>query len=152
MFFLRIENIRRTFNPKGAESRCFWWYLTTLPDVTIFNHMVNNSESQLNNVFHALSDSTRRAILARLANGEAQVTELAGPFDMSLPAISKHLDVLEKAGLLHRQKDGRIRRCQLTAGPLESAADWVNVYRQFWETQLDSLARYLEKDKKSKPQ
>jgi len=113
--------------------------------------MVKYSESQLNDVFHALSDSTRRAILARLANGDAQVTELAGPFDMSLPAISKHLGVLEKAGLLHRQKDGRIRRCQLTAGPLESAADWVNVYRQYWETQLDSLARYLEKDKKNKP-
>jgi DNA-binding transcriptional ArsR family regulator len=116
--------------------------------------MVNNSESQLNSVFHALSDSTRRAILARLANGDAQVTELAMPFDMSLPAISKHLGVLEKAGLLHRHKDGRIRRCELIAGPLENAADWVNVYRQFWETRLDSLARYLEKDKKPevKPQ
>jgi DNA-binding transcriptional ArsR family regulator len=113
--------------------------------------MVNNSESQLDSVFHALSDSTRRAILARLASGEAQVTELATPFDMSLPAISKHLGVLEKAGLLHRHKDGRIRRCQLTAGPLENAADWVNVYHQFWETQLDSLARYLEKDNKGKP-
>jgi DNA-binding transcriptional ArsR family regulator len=110
--------------------------------------MVNNSEFQLNSVFHALSDSTRRAILARLANGEVQVTELAEPFDMSLPAISKHLGVLEKAGLLHRHKDGRIRRCELVAGPLENAADWVNVYRQFWETRLDSLARYLEKDKK----
>ena len=108
--------------------------------------MVNNSESQLDSVFHALSDSTRRAILARLTNGEVQVTELAEPFDMSLPAISKHLGVLEKAGLLHRHKDGRIRRCQLTAGPLENAADWVNVYRQFWETQLDSLAKYLEKN------
>ena len=113
--------------------------------------MVNYRESQLNSIFHALSDSTRRAILARLANGEAQVTELAEPFAMSLPAISKHLSVLEKAGLLHRHKDGRIRRCELTAGPLEAAADWVNVYRQFWETRLDSLARYLEKDNKGKP-
>ena len=111
--------------------------------------MVKYSESQLDSVFHALSDSTRRAILARLANGEAQVTELAGPFDMSLPAISKHLGVLEKAGLLHRHKDGRIRRCQLTAGPLENAADWVNVYREFWETRLDSLAKYLEKNNQS---
>ena len=113
--------------------------------------MVNNSESQLDSVFHALSDSTRRAILARLTNGEVQVTELAEPFDMSLPAISKHLGVLEKAGLLHRHKDGRIRRCQLTAGPLENAADWVNVYRQFWETRLDSLAKYLEADQKLEP-
>ena len=110
--------------------------------------MVKYSESQLDSVFHALSDSTRRAILARLASGEAQVTELAQPFDMSLPAISKHLGVLEKAGLLHRHKDGRIRRCELTAGPLENAADWVNVYRQFWETRLDSLAKYLEKNNK----
>ena len=114
--------------------------------------MVKYSESQLDSVFHALSDTTRRAILARLANGEVQVTELAEPFDMSLPAISKHLGVLEKAGLLHRHKDGRIRRCQLTAGPLENAADWVNVYRQVWEIQLDSLAKYLEKDSKSKPE
>jgi len=111
--------------------------------------MVKYSESQLDSVFHALSDSTRRAILARLADGEAQVTELATPFDMSLPAISKHLGVLEKAGLLHRHKDGRIRRCQLTAGPLENAADWVNVYREFWETRLDSLAKYLEKNNQS---
>ena len=122
-----------------------------MPGITIFNHMVNNSESQLNSVFHALSDTTRRAILARLANGDVQVTELAQPFDMSLPAISKHLGVLEKAGLLHRHKDGRIRRCELIAGPLENAADWVNVYRRFWETQLDSLAKYLEKDNKRKP-
>ncbi len=114
--------------------------------------MVKYSDTQLNSVFHALSDSTRRAILARLASGEALVTELAEPFEMSLPAISKHLGVLEKAGLLHRHKDGRIRRCQLTAGPLENAADWVNFYRQFWEIRLDSLARYLEKGDNKKPE
>lgn len=108
--------------------------------------MVKYKESELNNVFHALSDTTRRAILARLANGDVQVSELAEPFDMSLPAISKHLSVLEKAGLLLRHKDGRIRRCELNAGPLEKASEWITFYRQFWETQLDSLAEYLEKN------
>ncbi len=106
--------------------------------------MVKYTNEELNHVFHALADTTRRGILARLAQGEALVTELAEPFDMSLPAISKHLNVLEKAGLLQRHKDGRIRRCQLNAGPLEDAADWIKFYRQFWETRLDSLAEYLE--------
>ncbi len=108
--------------------------------------MVKYSDAELNKVFHALSDTTRRAILARLSNGDVAVTELARPFDMSLPAISKHLSVLEKAGLLQRHKDGRIRRCQLIAGPLETAADWIKFYRQFWEAQLDSLTDYLEKN------
>jgi len=107
--------------------------------------MVKYNNEQLNHVFHALADTTRRGILERLSQGEALVTELAEPFDMSLPAISKHLNVLEKAGLLQRHKDGRIRRCQLNAGPLENAADWIKYYQQFWETQLDSLAEYLEK-------
>jgi len=110
--------------------------------------MVKYSDSELNKVFHALSDTTRRGILARLAKGDAVVTELAEPFDMSLPAISKHLTVLEKAGLLQRHKDGRIRRCELNAGPLETAADWIKFYRQFWETQFDSLAEYLERNQK----
>lgn len=111
--------------------------------------MVKYNDSELNKVFHALSDSTRRAILARLSSGDALVTELAKPFDMSLPAISKHLTVLEKAGLLHRHKDGRIRRCELNAGPLETAADWIKYYQQFWETKLDSLAEYLEKNRQN---
>jgi len=110
--------------------------------------MVNNKKIQLNEVFHALSDSTRRAILARLTKGDALVTELAKPFTMSLPAISKHLTVLEKAGLLQRHKDGRIRRCELKAAPLESASEWIGLYRPFWNAQLDSLTYYLENNKK----
>ena len=110
--------------------------------------MVKYNDSELNKVFHALADTTRRGILARLAKGDAVVSELAEPFDMSLPAISKHLTVLEKAGLLQRHKDGRIRRCELNAGPLETAADWIKFYRQFWETQFDSLAEYLERNQK----
>lgn len=108
--------------------------------------MVKYRDSQLDKVFHALSDSTRRAILARLAIGEAVVTELAEPFDMSLPAISKHLTVLEKAGLLQRHKDGRIRRCELNAEPLETASEWITYYEQFWNAQLNSLADYLGKN------
>jgi DNA-binding transcriptional ArsR family regulator len=105
--------------------------------------MVNNQQA-LDSTFAALSDATRRGILARLAGGEASVTELAKPYDMSLPAVSKHLRVLESAGLVARSKDGRVHRCRLEAAPMKSAADWIARYRQFWEAQLDSLQRYLE--------
>lgn len=105
--------------------------------------MVNNQRA-LDSTFAALSDATRRGILARLATGEASVTELAKPYDMSLPAVSKHLRVLESAGLVARSKDGRVHRCRLEAAPMKSAADWIAHYRQFWEAQLDSLQRYLE--------
>ena len=105
--------------------------------------MVTNSE-HLDLVFGALADSTRRAILARLANGESTVGQLAAPFAVSRPAISKHLRVLERAGLVRRNPDGRISRCRLDAGPMREAAEWVETYRRFWEDQLDALARYLE--------
>jgi DNA-binding transcriptional ArsR family regulator len=105
--------------------------------------MVNNQRA-LDSTFAALSDATRRGILARLATGEASVTELAKPYDMSLPAVSKHLRVLESAGLVARSKDGRVHRCRLEAAPMKSAADWMAHYRQFWEAQLDSLQRSLE--------
>jgi DNA-binding transcriptional ArsR family regulator len=105
--------------------------------------MVNNQQG-LDSTFAALSDATRRGILARLATGEASVTELAQPYDMSLPAVSKHLRVLESAGLVARSKNGRVHRCRLKAAPMKSAAAWIEHYRQFWETQLDSLQRYLE--------
>ena len=105
--------------------------------------MVNYSPATLDATFSALSDPTRRAILARLAWGEATVTELARPFDVSLPAISKHLRVLEGAGLLTRERQGRVRRCRLAATPLQAAADWLLLYRRFWEGTLDSLADLL---------
>ena len=107
--------------------------------------MVTNSE-QLDLTFGALADPIRRAILARLAEGEATVGELAEPFEVSRPAISKHLRVLERAGLVQRERDGRVSRCELDAAPMRAAADWVAQYREFWENQLDSLARYLEED------
>jgi DNA-binding transcriptional ArsR family regulator len=104
----------------------------------------------LDATFAALSDPTRRAILARLALGESSVTELAAPFDVSLPAISKHLKVLEGAGLLVRERDGRVHRCRLEAAPMRQAAGWIEHYRRFWEAQFDALERYLEKTSQEK--
>ena len=101
------------------------------------------SELTLDRTFAALSDPTRRAILARLAQGDAGIAELAQPFAMSLPAVSKHLQVLQRAGLAAIERDGRVRRCHFVPGPLRSAAEWVEQYRRFWEGTLDELARYL---------
>lgn len=99
---------------------------------------------RLSATFSALADPTRRAILARLATGEASVTELAGPFDMSLPAISKHLKVLERAGLIARGRAAQWRPCRLDAAPLKGAADWLEHYRRFWEQSFDRLDGYLK--------
>ncbi|HUR98443.1 MAG TPA: metalloregulator ArsR/SmtB family transcription factor [Pyrinomonadaceae bacterium] len=98
----------------------------------------------LSRVFGALSDPTRRAILDRLARGEAGVQEIAQPFEMSLPAISKHLKVLEKAKLIRRGKDAQWRPCALEAAPLKQASDWIGDYRQFWEESFDRLDEYLK--------
>jgi DNA-binding transcriptional ArsR family regulator len=102
-----------------------------------------NSQDQLSTTFAALADPTRRAILARLAAGESSVTDLAEPFDMSLPAITKHLKVLERAGLISRTREAQWRPCRLEAKPLQQAADWVEQYRKFWEDSLDRLEEYL---------
>ena len=93
----------------------------------------------LSMTFAALADPTRRAILARLALGETSVTDLAAPFDMSLPAVSKHLKVLERVGLIARGRDAQWRPCRLHAEPLKEAADWIEHYRRFWEQRLDRL-------------
>ncbi|HEY8133581.1 MAG TPA: metalloregulator ArsR/SmtB family transcription factor [Thermoanaerobaculia bacterium] len=121
-------------------------YLTTARRDTILNRVVNNSQS-LDTTFAALADPTRRAILAQLALGMSTVTQLAEPFDISLPAVSKHLRVLEDAGLLVRQKDGRVHRCTLDPGPMTRAAEWIGEMRRFWESQFDALAAYLERTK-----
>ncbi|MGH7546897.1 MAG: ArsR/SmtB family transcription factor [Gemmatimonadales bacterium] len=105
--------------------------------------MVKYEDRALDITFAALADPTRRAILARLAGRDASVTELARPFRISLPAVHKHLGVLERAGLIARQKHGRVRRCRLVARPMKSAARWIERYRRFWEQQLDALAAYL---------
>ncbi len=97
----------------------------------------------LTTTFTALADPTRRAILARLINGETSVTKLAQPFAMSLPAISKHLKVLERAGLIARARSRQWRPCRLEASPLKDAADWLETYRRFWEESFDRLEAYL---------
>src|SRR5580704_17920435 len=107
----------------------------------------------LSTTFAALADPTRRAILARLISGEASVTELADPFEISMPAISKHLKVLERAGLIARGREAQWRPCRLKAAPLKDAAEWIEHYRRFWELSFDRLEDYLRelqiKEKKS---
>jgi len=111
--------------------------------------MVEHRQEPLGRTLAAIADPTRRAILTRLARGEARVTELAAPFDVSLNAISKHLRVLEHAGLLRREVCGREHRLSLEARPLREAAEWINAYKAFWEQRLDALADFLRR-KRSK--
>ena len=103
------------------------------------------ASDRLNATFAALADPTRRAILARLAAGETSVSELAEPFEMSLPAISKHLKVLERAGLIARGREAQWRPCRLEAAPLKDANAWLETYRRFWEQSFDRLDQYLRK-------
>ncbi len=124
--------------------------MISYPIQTIFNHMVKYKTDTLDLAFAALSDPTRRAILARLAEGEAQVTELAAPFGMSLPAVSKHLKVLEKAQLITRHVDGRVHRFHVNPEPLQQARSWIEHYQQFWTEQLAALGEYLETTAKEK--
>jgi DNA-binding transcriptional ArsR family regulator len=107
--------------------------------------MVNYSE-QLDLTFSAISDPTRRAILSQLAQGETTIMDLASPHSISLPAISKHIRVLEKAGLLTRTKKGRVNYCHLNADPLRSASKWLVFYKRFWNTKLDELGKFLEEN------
>jgi DNA-binding transcriptional ArsR family regulator len=108
---------------------------------------------QLSNTFAALADPTRRAILARLASGECSVTELAAPFEMSMPAVSKHLRVLERAGLVARRREAQWRPCRLKPAPLKEVAEWAERYRAIWEQRFDRLETYLHelKTKETKP-
>src|SRR5262245_3988311 len=109
------------------------------------------SPDRLSETFSALADPTRRAILARLASGEASVLELAKPFDVSLPAISKHLKVLERAGLIARGREAQWRPCRLQAEPLRDASEWIEQYRRNWEERFDRLDDYLAELQKKKP-
>ena len=105
---------------------------------------MSTTTEQLDRTFGALADPTRRAILARLASGEASVTELAEPFEMSMPAVSKHLKVLERAGLIARGRERQWRPARLEAGPLKEVAEWTEQYRHFWEESYDRLDEYLD--------
>jgi DNA-binding transcriptional ArsR family regulator len=109
---------------------------------------INTDSQTLDATFAALADPTRRAILARLASGEANVTELAKPFEMSQPAISKHLKVLERAGLISRRQDAQSRPCRLEARRLKEATEWMERYRRFWQDSFDRLDEYLGEMKK----
>lgn len=112
----------------------------------ILNQLVEYVRDPLSQTFAALADPTRRAMLARLARGDASVTEIAAPFlgEMSLPAVSKHLQVLERAGLVTKTRDAQWRPCRINGDPLRQAADWMEPYRQFWEDNLDRLGEYLK--------
>src|SRR5215472_14250867 len=105
-------------------------------------------QDQLSSTFAALADPTRRAILARLALGETSVTELAKPFEMSMPAVSKHLKVLERAGLIARAREAQWRPCRLEASPLKEAASWIDEFRRFWSAHIDALERHLDRMEK----
>jgi DNA-binding transcriptional ArsR family regulator len=108
-----------------------------------------SADDRLDAVFHALGDRTRRALLARLARRPAMITELADPFDMSLPAVSRHIRVLEDAGLVTRSVDGRTHRCSLNPKPFKTIEGWLIHYRKFWEDNLAALAQYVESGRDS---
>ena len=116
-----------------------------------FNHMVELATSQLDSVFHALGDATRRRMLHELASRERTVSQLAEPFAMSLAAASKHIKALEKAGLIRREVRGRTHLCRLAPGPLASAHQWLGFYERFWTDRLDVLERLLRKESKRRP-
>jgi DNA-binding transcriptional ArsR family regulator len=130
----------------GFKRTLKFFICTSIESILSLNQMVKYSSRTLNRTFAALADPTRRCILAHLARGDQCVTHLAKPHAMSLPAVSKHLRVLEKAGLLRRRRDGRVHEMRLDAKPLRQAAQWVEEYRKFWQGSLDRLAEYLEKE------
>lgn len=107
--------------------------------------MVKYDETQLNNIFGALSDSTRRRIIERLSENDLIVTQIASEFDISLPAVSKHIKVLEKAGLVNRKKDGKLHKISYNRKAVKTAWSWIDQYREFWEKNFDTLAEFLDK-------
>ena len=112
----------------------------------IFNRMVEQNATELDTIFHALGDATRRAMLRELAQGDRTVSQLAQPFEMSLAAASKHIKALENAGLISRDVKGRTHVCRLAAAPLAGAHDWLSFYERFWTERLDALDQLLRKD------
>jgi DNA-binding transcriptional ArsR family regulator len=132
----------------GANSASAIFPLTKSLSSTIFNHSVKLDNDALDATFSALADATRRAMLICLAFTESSITELAAPFNMSLPAFLKHLRVLEEAGLVAREKHGRVNLCRLVAAPMQDVEAWIDRYRVFWEKQFDALATYLKEPDK----
>ena len=123
--------------------------MISMMGVFIFNCMVDNRDAQLNEVYLALADPTRRAILARLAQGEVRVSDLAEPFAMSLNAVSKHIRLLERAGLVEREVRGREHYLTVDPAPLQEASEWLQTYQQFWRQRLDRLEDFLRRHKNS---
>jgi len=131
---------------------CADGWLTASPVLVIFNHMVELQDTSLNQTYAAIADPTRRAILIRLMQSEARVTELAEPFDISLNAVSKHLRVLERAQLIRRRIKGRDHYLSVNIEPLQEAAEWIETYQQFWEKRMDALELFLvKKNSQKKP-
>jgi DNA-binding transcriptional ArsR family regulator len=116
------------------------------PRPSIFNHMVELHAPEIGSIFHALSDATRRQMLRELADGERTVSQLAKPFAISLAAASKHIKVLENAGMIRREVRGRTHLCRLDPGPLASAHEWLGFYERFWTGRLDALEQLLSED------
>jgi DNA-binding transcriptional ArsR family regulator len=141
-----VGSCRRPRRTEGADGFLDRAAAAAYFTARLINHQVKlMSTDPLSTVFAALADPTRRAILARLASGEASVTELAEPFDMSLPAVSKHLKVLERAGLIERGREAQWRPCRLRAEPLREVDGWVEQYRRHWEESFDRLDEYLRR-------
>ena len=138
-----IITTRKTRKTRQTHKTCFR-LLENPPPSVIFNPMVKQKSARLNTVFAALSDPTRRAIVEKLSHGECIVGDLAQPFDMSLPAITKHLNVLESAGLITRTRDGRMMRCALVPGPLGDAVDWMERMKVSWNDRFDRLEKFLK--------
>jgi DNA-binding transcriptional ArsR family regulator len=137
-----INWLQFNLNPSNAKPKKF--RLQFFGFATILNHMVKCSSRLLDDTFSALADPTRRRILEDLAGGDRCVTDLARPYAMSLPAVSKHLRVLERAGLIRRRRCGRLHSLKLEAEPMKQASEWIEEYRQFWEGSLDRLDDYLK--------
>ena len=138
--------MRFTKTRRSSESHYSTIWLTVLDPTCIFNHMVELQTPQLDSVFHALGDPTRRQMLRDLARGERTVSQLAEPFAISLAAASKHIKALENAGLIRREVRGRTHVCRLDPGPLASAHEWLHFYERFWTSRLDVLDRLLREE------
>jgi DNA-binding transcriptional ArsR family regulator len=145
MHFIHLDHFNTRSRTNGINE--FAMHLDPVVDgyMAAFQKPANGSEAEsLSNTFAALADPTRRAIIARLALGETSVKELADPFQMSLPAVTKHLKVLQRAGLITQSRQAQWRPCRLEAAPLQGVADYLEPYRQFWEQRFDQLDNYLK--------
>ncbi|CAH0346690.1 metalloregulator ArsR/SmtB family transcription factor [Bacillus sp. CECT 9360] len=144
MNFIHYTNLLKIIKYKIHLTKWLNYFVLSI----IFNHMVEQNNDNLNNIFQALADPTRREIVRLIASNDRTVSELAAPFDMSLAAISKHIKVLERAGLLEKTVEGRTHICRLNPHSLSAATEWLRFYERFWNRQFDVFERELNKAKK----